>query len=94
MLRAGLTEFEYETTQSLPEDFDIVASGQRAIERDPRNVSARRSLAILDEIEPANPEEALRLCQEIQQIAPQTPGNDDCIRRNQTRVNAIRAGRR
>ena len=65
-----------------------------AIERDPRNVSARRSLAILDEIEPANPEEALRLCQEIQQIAPQTPGNDDCIRRNQTRVNAIRAGRR
>jgi Flp pilus assembly protein TadD len=65
-----------------------------AIERDPRNVSARRSLAILDEIEPANPDEALRLCQEIQQIAPQTPGNDDCIRRNQARVNAIRAGRR
>ncbi|PYR64474.1 MAG: hypothetical protein DMF91_00200 [Acidobacteria bacterium] len=65
-----------------------------AIERDPRNVSARRSLAILDEIEPANPAEALRLCQEIQQIAPQTPGNDDCIRRNQARVNAIRAGRR
>ena len=59
-----------------------------------RNVSARRSLAILDEIEPANPDEALRLCQEIQQIAPQTPGNDDCIRRNQARVNAIRAGRR
>src|SRR6266496_323518 len=34
VLRAGLTEFEYETTQSLPEDFDIVASGQRAIERE------------------------------------------------------------
>jgi tetratricopeptide (TPR) repeat protein len=65
-----------------------------AIDRDPRNVSARRSLAILDEIEPANPEEALRLCQEIQQLAPQTPGNDECIRRNQARVNAIRAGRR
>src|SRR5262245_17651987 len=32
VLRAGLTEFEYETTQSLPEDFDVVASGQRAIE--------------------------------------------------------------
>jgi biopolymer transport protein ExbB/biopolymer transport protein TolQ len=29
-----LTEFEYESTQSLPEDFDIVASGQRAIERE------------------------------------------------------------
>ncbi|PYQ51541.1 MAG: hypothetical protein DMF59_07480, partial [Acidobacteria bacterium] len=27
VLRAGLTEFEYETTQSLPEDFDVVASG-------------------------------------------------------------------
>jgi biopolymer transport protein ExbB/TolQ len=34
VLRAGLTEFQYETTQSLPEDFDIVASGQRAIERE------------------------------------------------------------
>src|SRR5437773_7863880 len=34
VLRAGLTEFEYETTQALPEDFDIVASGQRAIERE------------------------------------------------------------
>ncbi|MDQ6801169.1 MAG: MotA/TolQ/ExbB proton channel family protein [Acidobacteriota bacterium] len=34
VLRAGLTEFEYETTQNLPEDFDIVASGQRAIERE------------------------------------------------------------
>src|SRR5436853_5009929 len=34
VLRAGLTEFEYETTQSLPDDFDIVASGQRAIERE------------------------------------------------------------
>ena len=34
VLRAGLQEFEYETTQSLPDDFDIVASGQRAIERE------------------------------------------------------------
>jgi biopolymer transport protein ExbB len=34
VLRAGLTEFQYETTQSLPPDFDIVASGQRAIERE------------------------------------------------------------
>jgi biopolymer transport protein ExbB/TolQ len=34
VLRAGLTEFEYETTQSLPDDFDVVASGQRAIERE------------------------------------------------------------
>src|SRR5258707_8788100 len=34
VLRAGLTEFQYESTQSLPDDFDIVASGQRAIERE------------------------------------------------------------
>jgi biopolymer transport protein ExbB/biopolymer transport protein TolQ len=34
VLRAGLTEFEYETTQQLPEDFDVVASAQRAIERE------------------------------------------------------------
>jgi biopolymer transport protein ExbB/TolQ len=34
VLRAGLTEFQYETSQSLPDDFDIVASAQRAIERE------------------------------------------------------------
>ncbi|HEY8133894.1 MAG TPA: MotA/TolQ/ExbB proton channel family protein [Thermoanaerobaculia bacterium] len=34
VLRAGLTEFQYETSQSLPEDFDLVASAQRAIERE------------------------------------------------------------
>ena len=34
VLRAGLTEFHYESSQELPEDFDIVASGQRAIERE------------------------------------------------------------
>ncbi len=34
VLRAGLTEFQYETSQTLPEDFDLVASAQRAIERE------------------------------------------------------------
>jgi biopolymer transport protein ExbB/TolQ len=34
VLKAGLTEFQYESTQELPDDFDIVASGQRAIERE------------------------------------------------------------
>ncbi len=35
VLSAGLTEFQYETTaQDLPDDFDLVASGQRAIERE------------------------------------------------------------
>jgi biopolymer transport protein ExbB/TolQ len=34
VLTAGLTEFQYETSQDLPEDFDIVDSGKRAIERE------------------------------------------------------------
>jgi biopolymer transport protein ExbB/TolQ len=34
VLRAGLTEFQYESSQSLPEDFDLVESGKRAIERE------------------------------------------------------------
>src|ERR1700737_234264 len=34
VLRAGLTEFQYESSQSLPEDFDLVAAGQRATERE------------------------------------------------------------
>ncbi|MGZ8830898.1 MAG: MotA/TolQ/ExbB proton channel family protein [Thermoanaerobaculia bacterium] len=34
VLTAGLTEFQYEASQELPEDFDIVESGKRAIERE------------------------------------------------------------
>jgi len=34
VLAAGLTEFQYESTQELPPDFDIVASARRAIERE------------------------------------------------------------
>lgn len=34
VLVAGLTEFQYETTQPLPPDFDLVDSGKRAIERE------------------------------------------------------------
>jgi biopolymer transport protein ExbB/TolQ len=34
VLAAGLTEFQYETSQQLPPDFDIVDSGKRAIERE------------------------------------------------------------
>jgi len=34
VLSAGLTEFQYEATQQLPDDFDIVESGKRAIERE------------------------------------------------------------
>jgi hypothetical protein len=52
---------------------------------DPRNVSARQSLAALEEKTLANPAEALRLCEEIERLAPGTPGNEDCIRRNRSR---------
>lgn len=34
VLSAGLTEFQYESTQQLPPDFDIVESAKRAIERE------------------------------------------------------------
>ncbi|HEX7150749.1 MAG TPA: MotA/TolQ/ExbB proton channel family protein [Thermoanaerobaculia bacterium] len=34
VLAAGLTEFHYETSQTLPPDFDLVDSGKRAIERE------------------------------------------------------------
>jgi biopolymer transport protein ExbB/biopolymer transport protein TolQ len=34
VLSAGLTEFQYETSQQLPPDFDLVDSGRRAIERE------------------------------------------------------------
>ena len=34
VLKAGLTEFQYQASEKLPEGFDIVASGQRAIERE------------------------------------------------------------
>jgi biopolymer transport protein ExbB/TolQ len=34
VLKAGLTEFQYESGQTLPDDFDIVESGKRAIERE------------------------------------------------------------
>ena len=34
VLTAGLTEFQYEASQQLPPDFDLVDSGKRAIERE------------------------------------------------------------
>jgi hypothetical protein len=52
----------------------------------PTSVAARQALALLAETQTKDWAEALRLCREIQQLAPQTPGNDDCIRRNQARL--------
>ena len=40
VLAAGLTEFQYEASQELPPDFDLVDSGKRAIEREALMTSA------------------------------------------------------
>lgn len=40
VLIAGLTEFQYEASQTLPADFDLVDSGRRAIEREALMTSA------------------------------------------------------
>jgi biopolymer transport protein ExbB/biopolymer transport protein TolQ len=40
VLAAGLTEFQYEASQELPPDFDIVDSGKRAIDREALMTSA------------------------------------------------------
>jgi protein O-mannosyl-transferase len=53
----------------------------------PDDVAARQSLALLAETVDHDSAAALKLCQEVQQIAPDTPGNDDCIRRNQDALN-------
>jgi hypothetical protein len=50
------------------------------------NIAARRGLAAIEEAPGGNPAEALRWCEDIRRLAPETPGNDDCIRRNQDRI--------
>jgi len=57
-----------------------------ALKNDPTSVSARQALALLAETQTHDYGEALRMCQEIQQLAPQTPGISDCVRRNQHRL--------
>jgi hypothetical protein len=52
-----------------------------ALRLDPGNVAARQSLAMLSE-QDRRPDDAYRLCTEIQTIAPDTPGVAECIARN------------
>jgi hypothetical protein len=52
----------------------------------PDAVLPRLYLAEMYERDYADPATALRLCREIQALAPQTPGVADCISRNQQRV--------
>jgi protein O-mannosyl-transferase len=56
------------------------------------NIAARRGLAAIEEAPGGNPSEALRWCEDIRRLAPETPGNDDCIRRNQDRIAARTSG--
>ena len=59
---------------------------QTTIALDPKNIAARRGLAVLEETAGNNPAQALKWCEEIGRLAPNTPGNDECIRRNQARL--------
>ena len=59
---------------------------REAMVRDPDAVLPRQLMATLEE--PRDPAAALRLCQEIKTLAPYTPGNEECIERNQRRVAA------
>jgi tetratricopeptide (TPR) repeat protein len=54
------------------------------IRREPSAVMPRQLLAVLEA--PDDPATALRLCREIRQLAPATPGNDACIQENEQRL--------
>jgi hypothetical protein len=57
---------------------------QEAIVRDPAAIVPRQLLATLEEAR--DPAAALAICEEIRALAPNTPGNEDCIRRNLAKV--------
>jgi Flp pilus assembly protein TadD len=59
---------------------------QSTLTIDPANIAARRGLAVLEETAGTNPAAALKWCEEIRRLDPFTPGNDECIRRNQARL--------
>jgi tetratricopeptide (TPR) repeat protein len=58
----------------------------------PDAVLPRLYLAEMYERDYADPATALRLCREVQTLAPQTAGVADCISRNQQRVNGLGQG--
>lgn len=64
-----------------------------AIRVDPENVAARQNLAELYERVYGDPAEALRLCREVQSLAPRAEGVDACIRRNAGRAPASTGSR-
>jgi Flp pilus assembly protein TadD len=56
------------------------------LEKDPRDVLALQWLRVLEEEVNANPAEALRRCEQIEQLVPGGLGTADCIRRNRARL--------
>ena len=56
---------------------------QSALTVDPKDVASRQSLALIAETNDHDPAAAIMWCRQVQQVAPETPGNDECIRRNQ-----------
>lgn len=59
---------------------------EEALRLNPTDVAARQSLALLHETVWQNFGEALRLCDEVRQMAPRTPDIDACIERNRARL--------
>jgi tetratricopeptide (TPR) repeat protein len=60
------------------------------LSKQPESVQMRQVLASI--AEKTDPVEALKWCEEIKQLAPETPGNDECIRRNRERIEAAGRG--
>jgi len=58
----------------------------KSLELFPSDITARRSLALIEESVGGNPKAALDQCEEIRRLAPATPGNDDCILRNRSKL--------
>jgi hypothetical protein len=58
----------------------------------PNAVLARQHLAEMYEKDYADPASALRMCREVQALAPQAEGVAECIRRNEQKAAALPRG--
>jgi len=65
---------------------------QQAIAQNPREIMARQWQAVLEEVIAKDPAAALRLCEEIHDIAPGTLGDDECIARNRAQLGPKNGG--
>jgi Flp pilus assembly protein TadD len=61
---------------------------EETLERDSMNVAAHTALAVLEENVAGDPEAALRHCEAVAAIAPETLGNEECLSRNRARIAA------